>query len=107
MRTLEARLDSARRGMTSAVAVKDGAGVEMRTIGGTLYLWKYAPQSLGSPSRTQLYHDLCDRAAAKLGYTRDKRCRSGWRHNSFAEEEKIRIGMAEAEARRMCRDAED
>ena len=72
MRTLE---------MTSAVAVEDGAGVEVRTIGGTLRLWKYAPRSLGAPSRHQLYHELCERAAAKLNYNRDKRCRSGWRHN--------------------------
>ena len=83
--------------MRSAVAVADGAGVEIREINDTLYVWKYAPPSLGLPSRHQLYISLCNRAARKLGYTNDKRYRSGWRHNGHAIITPLQKGQTDAE----------
>ena len=44
-----------------------------------LVLLKSAPRAIGSWDRREEYNALCDRAAAKLGYKRDKRCRNGWR----------------------------
>jgi|GEM_PF-3787748 len=44
-----------------------------------LVLIRYAPCAIGSWERRAEYDALCDRAAAKLGYRRDKRCRTGWR----------------------------
>ena len=40
---------------------------------------RYAPSAIGAWDRREEYNALCDRAAAKLGYRRDKRCRNGWR----------------------------
>jgi len=40
---------------------------------------RYAPKAIGSWDRRAEYLELCDRAAAKLGYKRDRRCRGGWR----------------------------
>lgn len=40
---------------------------------------RYAPREIGSWERREEYNALCDRAAAKLGYKRDRRCRNGWR----------------------------
>jgi hypothetical protein len=40
---------------------------------------RHAPSGVGAWDRREEYNALCDRAAAKLGYKRDKRCRNGWR----------------------------
>ena len=40
-------------------------------------------KSTGQPERRATYYDLCDRALSKLGYRRDKRCRTGWRYVSI------------------------
>jgi len=40
---------------------------------------RYAPSGIGSIERREEYNALCARAAAKLGYKRDRRCRCGWR----------------------------
>lgn len=45
-----------------------------------LILIRYAPSAIGAWDRREEYNALCDRAAAKLGYRRDKRCRNGWRN---------------------------
>jgi len=42
-------------------------------------IYKYAPSSIGGWERRAEMAALVERAAAKLGYRRDKRCKSGWR----------------------------
>ena len=44
-----------------------------------LVLVRYVPQSIGSRENRAEFKSLCDIAAAKLGYKRDRRCRMGWR----------------------------
>lgn len=44
-----------------------------------LILIRYAPSAIGAWDRRAEYNALCDRAAAKLGYKRDRRRRNGWR----------------------------
>lgn len=42
-------------------------------------VYKYAPSSLGKPENREEFLNLLEKAAAKLGYKKDKRCKSGWR----------------------------
>jgi hypothetical protein len=44
-----------------------------------LILVRYAPQSIGLWENRAEFNRLCNISAAKLGYRRDRRCRTGWR----------------------------
>jgi len=69
------------RNMKKQAAASNGKAAvligESESMG--LVLIKYAPTAIGAWDRRDEYKALCDRAAAKLGYRRDKRCRNGWR----------------------------
>ena len=43
-----------------------------------LVLLRYAPKAIGSPDRRAEFDALCERAASKLGWVRDKRAQGGW-----------------------------
>ena len=62
-----------------AAASNGKAAVMVATWNGAPMLVKYAPTAVGSMARRDELSALAERAAAKLGYKRDRRCRSGWR----------------------------
>ena len=55
------------------------AAVAVTELCGCLALAKYAPSGIGHPERRAEFNTLFARAAAKLGWKRDRRCREGWR----------------------------
>ena len=64
----------------SNATVSNGKGAVMvAEMFGAPTLVKLAPLSLGGLSRRAEYIALFDAAAARIGFKRDKRCRSGWR----------------------------
>jgi hypothetical protein len=53
------------------------AVIETRT--GQLYLNRYAPSSFGNSEHAAEFKALFTRAASKLGWKPDRRCKCGWR----------------------------
>ena len=61
-------------------AASDGKqAVALMVVGGQPLLWKYAPRAAGDYNNRDAFYSLIDRAAGKLGYKRDLRCKSQWR----------------------------
>jgi hypothetical protein len=50
------------------------------TANGDLLVIRYAPRAAGHWDRRDEFAALATRAARKLGYTRDRRCRTGYRY---------------------------
>ena len=46
---------------------------------GGIAVLKYAPRCVGTWERRKEFSELVARAAAKLGYRRDRRCKGGWK----------------------------
>lgn len=69
------------RNMETQAAASNGKAAvligDSETMG--LIVIRCAPSSIGAWDRREEYNALCDRAAAKLGFKRDRRCRNGWR----------------------------
>lgn len=55
------------------------AAVLVGELGGAPVLVRYAPSDVGRPERRAEFDLLCDKALQKLGWTRDKRCKIGYR----------------------------
>ena len=49
-------------------------------LGGKPVLYKYAPKSFGTIKHDPEFNRLFLRAAAKLGFKRDRRCKGGFRY---------------------------
>jgi hypothetical protein len=64
---------------SNATASNGKGAVMVAEMFGAPTLVKLAPLSLGGLSRRAEYIELFDAAAARIGFKRDKRCRSGWR----------------------------
>lgn len=62
-----------------AAAVDERGAVGVVEVGREVQVWRYAPAALGSLERREDFAALAERAASKLGWRRDRRCRSGWR----------------------------
>lgn len=61
-------------------AASNGTGaVLVGEFGGKPVLVRYAPKSLGDPKNRGEFEALCERAIAKLGWRRDRRCKGGYR----------------------------
>ena len=63
-----------------AAASNGKQAVALRILGGKPSLWKYAPKSAGEYQNHVALDLLIVRAAAKLGYKQDRRCKGGWRY---------------------------
>ena len=55
--------------------------VMVMEVGGSVSIWTYAPESLGSPVRQEEFESLVLKAMTKLGWSRDRRCNGGFRKN--------------------------
>lgn len=62
-----------------AAAANDHGAVAVCEYRNTIAIWKYAPRAIGTWERRDEFQRLAARAAAKLGWTRHRRCRGGWR----------------------------
>jgi len=62
-----------------AAASNGAAAVLVGEFGGGLVLVRYAPQAVGRPEHRAEFVALVERAAFKLGWKRDRRCRTGYR----------------------------
>jgi hypothetical protein len=72
-----------KRNIAAASNGKQAAAVVV--LGGKPCLWKYAPKSVGEYQNRAALDALIDRAAIKLGYKRDRRCKGHWRKIKGAE----------------------
>ena len=54
-------------------------GVLVGELGGKPVLVRYAPQSFGNPENRAALQACIDVAARRLGWTRDRRCKGGYR----------------------------
>ena len=64
---------------TYACAQDESGAVAVGVVCGKLYPIRYAPAALGKAENYAQYETLFTRAATKLGWKRDKRCKGGWR----------------------------
>lgn len=62
-----------------ATASNGSSAVMVTEIGGKLTLGSYAPSSLGKPGNEELFKQLFEQAAQKLGWKKDRHTKSGWR----------------------------
>ena len=67
-------------GKHTAAASDGKQAAAVRILGGKPCLWKYAPKSAGDYENQAALDLLIVRAAAKLGYKPDRRCKGDWRY---------------------------
>jgi hypothetical protein len=67
-------------GKRIAAASNGKHAVAVRILGDNPCLWKYAPKSAGGQENNVAFDLLIVRAAAKLGYKPDRRCKGDWRY---------------------------
>ncbi|OFV50330.1 hypothetical protein [Oligella sp. HMSC09E12] len=77
MELLAKRLNEGRLAVSSNG--KAAVAVGCWEIDGEIYLDRYAPRWIGEWKHREEFEELFEKAANKLGYKRDRRCKQGWR----------------------------
>ena len=66
--------------MSNQAAASNGkAAVLVKAINNHIVVFRFAPRSIGTWDNRLEFFQLRDKAAIKLGYKKDRRCKTGWR----------------------------